>query len=159
MHTYGGGLHVLKWSAPPRAGANRLFDFVDRSRMVISWTPADVGTHVMRVTFLMPKLRVPLVGRALETALARVLARQDWGGSRQDTAVMLHRQEPVSPAYLKADRMLLKFRRFWDSRLLDRTLWEGDNIHSNGLRAGIQWPDAPREPSLVAQPSTVAAEK
>jgi hypothetical protein len=61
----------------------------------------------------------------------------------QDGALMRHRQEPVNPVYGKLDRGLLRFRRFWDSRLLDRTLWAGDNIHSNGLRAGIRWEDRP----------------
>lgn len=56
---------------------------------------------------------------------------------------MIHRQEPEHPAYNRFDRGLVKFRRFWDSRLLDRSLWAGDNVHSAGARAGCAWPDDP----------------
>ncbi len=55
-------------------------------------------------------------------------------------AVMTHRQEAPLPRYNLLDRALISYRRFWDRRLEDRSLGEGDNRHSNGRRAGVAWP-------------------
>ena len=57
---------------------------------------------------------------------------------------MTHREESPQPRYYGLDAALVTYRRFWDRRLLDRTLGEGDNRHSNGRRAGLVWQtDAP----------------
>jgi hypothetical protein len=57
---------------------------------------------------------------------------------------MHYRHEQPNPGYGRLERGLVRFRRFWDSRIEDRSLWQGDGIHSNGLRAGIRWDDGPQ---------------
>jgi phenylpropionate dioxygenase-like ring-hydroxylating dioxygenase large terminal subunit len=146
LTAYAGGLQVLRLHE--RVDANRgraaqFLGFFESARAFLCWTPADSHHHVFRFTFVMPRIKVPVVGGLGERLIASMLERRDWGGIMQDSAIMIHRQEPPNPCYSRPDRCLIKFRRLWDSRLDDRSLWEGDNIHSNGLRAGIRWPDAP----------------
>lgn len=154
MTTFGGGLHLVEVdSFKPGSGGKgaaagpvgRLLELAGAVRAVTGWTPLAANSHLHIVTIVLPKLRAPLPRWALNPIMNRVLASRDWGAALQDSSVMINRREPVNPAYGKLDRGLVRFRRFWDSRLEDRSLWAGDEIHSNGLRAGIRWPDAPSE--------------
>lgn len=154
MTTFGGGLHLIVID-PFRPGEGGLFgkvlDIAGAVRAITCFTPITANSHWHSVTFVMPKLRAPLPQWAMDRAMNRILAARDWGATVQDCAVMIHRQEPAKPVYDRLDRGLVRFRRFWDSRLEDRSLWEGDGIHSNGLRAGIRWDDAPSAPARVVR--------
>jgi len=150
LTTYGGGLQVLRLLErvdADRGPAARFLSFFESGRAILCWVPTTADHHVFRFTFVMRRIPVPILGRAIEWLVARLLERRDWGGIMQDTAIMLHRQEPANPSYARADRCLVKFRKLWDSRIDDRSLWAGDNVHSNGLRGGIKWPDAPAHSS------------
>jgi hypothetical protein len=149
MTTHAGGVHVARFA--PRVDANknrvgRFLQFIDTARGIACWTPVGAGSHVNRYTFLLPRLQVPVLGEALEPAINYLIAKRGWGGIVQDCAMMRYRQEPPNPAYGRLDRGLVKFRRLWDRRLADRSLWPGDNLHSNGIRAGIRWEDQPTRP-------------
>jgi hypothetical protein len=152
MNTFGGGLHLIVID-PMRQGEARrglmgkVLDVAGAVRAITCFTPVTAKSHWHSVTFVMPKLRTPMPQWALDRAMNRVLAARDWGATLQDSAVMINRQEQHIPAYGRLDRGLVRFRRFWDSRIEDRSLWEGDGIHSNGLRAGIRWDDAPSGPT------------
>jgi hypothetical protein len=50
----------------------------------------------------------------------------------------MHRAEQPNPAYHVRDRGLVTFRRFWDSRITSDGPLAGDNLRSNGARAGIR---------------------
>lgn len=147
MTTWGGGLHLIEvepfQSGGGKGPLGRLLDTVGAVRAITCFTPIEENSHLHNVTFVLPKMELPLPRWAWEPLLNRLLAARDWGPTLQDIAVMINRHEPVNPAYGRLDRGLVRFRRFWDSRIEDRSLWEGDGIRSNGLRAGIRWPDAP----------------
>ncbi|MBB3600890.1 phenylpropionate dioxygenase-like ring-hydroxylating dioxygenase large terminal subunit [Mycolicibacterium sp. BK556] len=163
--TYGGGLHLIDLTAsPPELAESRarvtarvpratialtekINELSDSARLILSFTPVDVDSHIVYLTMIVPKIKNPvlrLVGRPLVRSL---LVRRNWFAIMQDTALMMYRQEPKHPSYNRFDRGLVRFRRFWDSRLLDRSLWAGDNVHSAGARAGCAWPDDPTGPA------------
>ena len=165
--TYGGGLHLIHLTASPPdlvesrsavtarlpratiALTEKLNGLSDSARLILSFTPVDVDSHIVYLTMIVPKIKSPalrLIGRPIVRSL---LVRRNWFAIMQDTALMMYRQEPQRPAYNKFDRGLVKFRKFWDSRLLDRGLWAGDNIHSAGARANCPWPDAPTAAAVV----------
>jgi phenylpropionate dioxygenase-like ring-hydroxylating dioxygenase large terminal subunit len=159
--TYGGGLHLIHLTAPPPeladsrarvtarvpraiiAFTEKVNELSDSTRLILSFTPVDADSHIVYLTMIVPRIRNPalrLVGRPIVRSL---LVRRNWFAIMQDTALMMYRREPTRPAYNKFDRGLVKFRKFWDGRLLDRGLWAGDNVHSAGARANCPWPDAP----------------
>lgn len=147
---YGGGLGAFAnvqsdeaSGKAPQSGVRRVVgNYVDSTRLIFSWTPVDVDSHTMMVLAFMPKVRLPLVGPAMDWAFGRALVNRNWVGTSQDIAVMCQRAELPNPQYNRLDRALVRFRRFWDSRLLDRSLGDGDNVHANGRRAGIPWQPA-----------------
>jgi nitrite reductase/ring-hydroxylating ferredoxin subunit len=148
--TWGGGLHLVEVDSFDSSGGRqsalgRLLELAGAVRAITCWTPIGANSHLHNVTFVLPKLRTPLPSWALDPVMNRIFAGRDWGAALQDASVMINRQEPVNPAYGKLDRGLIRFRRFWDSRIEDRSLWEGDGIHSNGLRGGIRWANAPSD--------------
>jgi hypothetical protein len=153
--TFGGGLHLVEFEAYEREGAGRLgttlLNFVGSTRAIVCWTPVTETTQWHAAIFITPKLRVPAPERLVERALNRVMGLRSWGPIVQDCAIMRHRQEPESPVYGRLDRGLLRYRRFWDSRIEDRTLWAGDAVHSYGLRAGIRWDDTDRAPAAIRE--------
>lgn len=154
MTTYGGGIHVVKLAERVDSAGKigELLKFIDSSRAIACWTPVTAETHVNRYIFLLPGIRIPFFRRVLDPVLNYVLAARAWAAIVQDIAVMRYRREPRNPVYGRLDRGLVRFRRFWDSRILDRSLWAGDNLHSNGLRAGIRWDEvAPVSPATRAE--------
>jgi hypothetical protein len=48
------------------------------------------------------------------------------------------RAEPPNPPYTPRDKGLIAFRRLSDSRIVTNGPLAGDNIRSNGARAGIR---------------------
>jgi len=159
--TYGGGLHLIHLTASPpelvesRAGVTgflpratialteKINDLSDSARLILSFTPVEADSHTVYLTMIVPRIKNPalrLIGRPVIKSL---LVRRNWFAIMQDTALMMYRREPERPAYNRFDRGLVKFRRFWDGRILDRSLWPGDNVHTAGARAGCPWPDAP----------------
>ncbi|WP_157390332.1 Rieske (2Fe-2S) protein [Nocardia terrae] len=159
--TYGGGLHLIHLTASPPeliesrakvtapvpramiALTEKVNDMSDGARLILSFTPVDVDSHIVYLTMIVPKINNPvlrLIGRPVVRSL---LVRRNWFAIMQDNSLMMFRQEPEHPAYNRFDRGLVRFRKFWDSRLIDRSLWAGDNVHSAGARAGCTWPDDP----------------
>ena len=159
--TYGGGLHLIDLTASPPelvesrskvtarlpraiiALTEKINDLSDSARLILSFTPVDADSHIVYLTMIVPKIKNPALRLSGRPLVRSLLVRRNWFAIMQDTALMIHRQEPEQPAYNRFDRGLVKFRRFWDSRLLDRSLWAGDNVHSAGARAGCAWPDDP----------------
>lgn len=155
MTTFGGGLHVVavdRFSPEHRRPnvAERLLDMSGAARAIISFSPVTFDTSLQAATFLLPGLRVPRPRRLFERLISELLAVRLWGATVQDCVIMQYRQEQPDPVYGRLDRGLVRFRRFWDSRIEDRSTWAGDGLRSNGSRAGIRWEDAPR---LDEQPS------
>ena len=155
MTTFGGGIHLVQvdqFSDPgtERRLRSRMLDFAGAVRAIVCWTPITANSHWHGVTFITPPLRVPVPDAVLRPVLEWVLAKRDWGATLQDCAVMYYRREQPNPPYGRLDRGLVRFRRFWDSRIEDPSLQAGDDVHSNGLRAGIRWEDRPpAEPEHV----------
>lgn len=133
--TYGGGLHLVQVTEPtqelldrqrevkkflPRlaiAAGTAVNKAADKSAFILSFTPVDADSHILFATFFIPKIKNPVL-RAVSKPLIKELAvRRNWFAAWQDTAVMLHRQEPESPGYQKFDRGLIELRRFWDDRV------------------------------------------
>ena len=141
MTTYGGGFHIVRLAPRVDSGglAGKMLSFLDSGGAIACWTPTTATSHVNRYVYLMPRIGGPVTGRMLKPVLKYVLASRAWAAIVQDISVMRYRQEPPNPVYGKLDRGLVRFRRFWDNRILDRSLHAGDNLHSNGARAGIRW--------------------
>ncbi|MFE2997110.1 Rieske 2Fe-2S domain-containing protein [Nocardia sp. NPDC059246] len=165
--TYGGGLHLIHLTASPPeliesrakvtaplpramiALTEKVNDMSDSARLILSFTPVDVDSHIVYLTMIVPKIKNPvlrLIGRPVVRSL---LVRRNWFAIMQDNSLMMYRQEPEHPAYNRFDRGLVRFRKFWDSRLIDRSLWAGDNVHSAGARAGCTWPDDPTKAAVA----------
>jgi hypothetical protein len=126
----------------------KINDLSDSARLILSFTPVEADSHIVYLTMIVPRIKnraLRVIGRPVVKSL---LVRRNWFAIMQDTALMMYRQEPERPAYNRFDRGLVKFRRFWDSRLIDRGLWAGDNVHSAGARAGCAWPDAPADTAV-----------
>lgn len=143
---YGGGFNVFAMGAPkehmPSSGiAGAIRTFVESTPVINCLTPVTADSHLLMTTMPMPRVNAPLVGRALEAAMDRAAISRNWAVVVADIAVMTHRQEAPQPRYNRLDRALVSYRRFWDRRLADRSLGEGDNRHSNGRRAGVAWPE------------------
>lgn len=141
---YGGGFNVFAMGAPkdhmPTTGiAGAIRTFVESTPVINCLTPVTADSHLLMTIMPMPRVRTPIVGRALEAAMDRAAVARNWAVVQADIAVMTHRQEAPQPRYNRLDRALVSYRRFWDRRLLDRSLGEGDNKHSNGRRAGVAW--------------------
>jgi nitrite reductase/ring-hydroxylating ferredoxin subunit len=170
--THGGGLHHFRFVSPLSDAASSPATTVLRRRLaggaqriapyllpqlLVSMLPVTAESHNLMFVVFVPKVRVRLVGSVLQWLIRLVLENRNWVAAVQDTSVMLHRKERQNPAYASTDRALVAFRRFCDKRLLDRTLWTGDNIHSSGRRAGIIWPDAPTtNEAAITDPAAAA---
>lgn len=159
--TYGGGLHLIDLSSVPAdliekraavtaripratiALTEKVNELSDGARLILSFTPVDAESHIVYLTMIVPKIKNPLLRWIGRPIVRDLLVRRNWFAIMQDTALMMYRQEPAGPAYNRFDRGLVKFRKFWDSRLIDRELYAGDNIHSGGARASVPWADAP----------------
>lgn len=144
LEIFASGLSVLTLPERVQTGTgplDRALTLFESSCGLICWTPVTATSHVFRFVFLTPKIEIPILGRLVDYIVDALLIRRDWAGIMQDSAIMLHRQEPASPAYTQGDRALIRFRKLWDSRILDRQLEGGDNMRSNGARAGIRWRD------------------
>lgn len=144
MTVHGGGLNVFKIGSPegeaPLTGISGLIrKFVEAAPVIHCFTPVTEDSHVVMMSLPMPKSRVPFIGHALDWAMEKAAVSRNWSAAYADAAVMTHRNERSGPSYNRLDSALIRYRRFWDRRLLDRTLGEGDNRHSNGRRAGISW--------------------
>lgn len=142
---YGGGFNVFAMGTPkdhmPTTGlAGAIRTFVESTPVINCLTPVTADSHLLMTIMPMPRVSVPVFGRALEAAMDRAAVARNWAVVVADIAVMTHRMEEPQPRYNRLDRALVTYRRFWDRRLLDRTLGEGDNRHSNGRRAGVAWP-------------------
>ena len=121
--THGGGIHTVRFLEATGSGpgsGGRLPRYVDSVRLIISWTPIGAESHFNSYTFVMPKIRTPVLGAALRPLTRELIAMRTWSALVQDVGVMLHRQEPPDPCYGRLDRGLVRFRRFWDGRLPDR---------------------------------------
>ena len=141
--TYGGGFHVVlvdsfTTSEGANTNANRLMNFLAATRAIMCWTPVTEGAHWAGTTVILPKTRWPVPARLRRTMIEYLGAMRTWGPTIQDYAVMSRRLEPTGPAYGQLDRGLITFRRFWDSRVEDEALGQGDTVHTNGARAGIR---------------------
>lgn len=149
--THGGGLHVLgltegaESDAEPRTAIGRLKRrFYRDFRIIFCFSPVEERTHNLMFTLVLPKVAIPIAGPVVDRVVGFLAgSRFMWLGVMQDSSVQYFRREPENPAYNRFDRGLIQFRRWADGRLLDRTLWAGDGVHSTGRRGGIEWPDAP----------------
>lgn len=141
---YGCGFSVLSVSppaddAPKFSLTGPIGRALQSTRQINGLVPVDVDTHlVMLITFI-PRFNIPVVGPALDRLVVAGARARGWVAARQDYPVMVHRDEPAGPRYNRLDRGLVAYRKFWDRRLPDRGLGEGDNLHANGRRAGIRW--------------------
>ncbi len=143
--TIGGGLHTFRVVRAKNAKDGGIGQLINRLTLGIAlqgFTPVEADSMVFYTTLLAPKLSVPVIGPLAEKGLDRLLRRRNWGAIEHDLAVLLHRSEPENPPYGRLDRSLVRFRRFWDSRLADRSLVGGDGVHANGRRAGTRWEGA-----------------
>ena len=149
--TFGGGINLVEFESYDRGGKNglgtKLLNFVGNTRAIVCWTPVTADSQWHSATFITPKLRLPAGERLVRRALNRVMSVRSWGPIVQDCAINYYREEPEAPVYGRLDRGVLRYRRFWDSRIEDRTLWVGDNCHSYGARAGTRWEDAEGRPA------------
>jgi hypothetical protein len=87
---------------------------------------------------LAPRIRIPIIGRQVERLIGVVAGLGNWSTAIQDAGLMMHRKEPENPPYTREDKGLIQFRRFWDSRIDSSRQLAGDNLRSNGVRAGIR---------------------
>jgi phenylpropionate dioxygenase-like ring-hydroxylating dioxygenase large terminal subunit len=152
LTTHGGGIQVLALPARVDSGTGRVDEFLrffESGQAIISWTPVTAETHVFRFVFVLPKIQNPLLRPVGERLIDSLLKLRDWIGVIQDSAIMLHREEPPNPIYVRQDRTLVKFRRFWDRRIADPSLAEGDLVHANGARAGLPWSTGVRRSAVA----------
>jgi phenylpropionate dioxygenase-like ring-hydroxylating dioxygenase large terminal subunit len=131
------------------AGPLHLVRFASRKQIlgtiIACWTPVDRDSHiVMDVTFL-PRIRTPLLGSIAERVLGFVVGLGNWSTAIQDAGFMVHRAEPPNPPYGPRDKAMVVYRRFWDGRIVSGHPLEGDNVQSNGARAGIRTKKQPGE--------------
>lgn len=144
FEVYGSGISNL-WVEPPDADAPRfsltgpIGKAVQATRQINGLAPVDVDTLLIMLITFTPRFDVPVIGGLLDGLVAAGARARGWVAIRQDYPVMVHRDEPEGPRYNRLDRALVAYRKFWDRRLPDRTLEAGDNLHSNGRRAGIKW--------------------
>ncbi len=141
---YGGGFNVFKMAAAPDAPAKqgiagRVRHLVESTPVINCLTPVTADSHLLMVIMPMPDLRTPLFGGLPNAILDAAAIARNWAVVKADIAVLTHRDESPSPRYNQMDRALVAYRRFWDRRLMDRSLGAGDNKHSNGRRAGVAW--------------------
>lgn len=125
---WGGSIHLVRFAGRPRI----------LGTIIACWLPVDADTHYVMDITLVPKVNVPVVGKPIEKLTGFVAGLGNWSTAIQDAGLMMHRREPENPPYTKEDRGLIRFRRLWDSRIESHYQLEGDNIRSNGLRAGIR---------------------
>ncbi len=142
---WGASLHLVRFADRPGILGN----------IIASWTPIDAHSHYVLDITLVPRMRVPVVGPLAEKAIGFAAGMGNWSTAIQDCGLMMHRAEPPNPAYHVRDRGLIGFRRFWDSRIVSEGQLAGDNLRSNGLRAGIRRRERRPEPS---PPDPVKAE-
>lgn len=138
---WGGALHLVRFADRPGILGN----------IIACWTPADASSHYVMDITLLPKVRIPGVGRAIEKTVGFVAGLGNWSTVIQDAGLMMHRAEAPNPAYHVRDRGLVSFRRFWDSRIVGSHPLEGDNLRSNGVRAGIRLKDTSGKPNGAQQ--------
>lgn len=157
--TFGGGLHFIHLTETPDdlkaarekvtarlpratiALSEKINELSDSARLILSFTPVDEDSHIVYLTMLVPRIKNPVAQRLAKPLVRSLLVRRNWFAIMQDNSLMMYRAEPANPSYNKFDRGLIAFRRFWDSRVSDRALSAGDNIHTAGERAGLKWPD------------------
>jgi nitrite reductase/ring-hydroxylating ferredoxin subunit len=125
---WGGSLHLVRFADRPNILGN----------IIACWTPIDSHSHYVLDLTLLPKVRVPVVGPMVEKAVGFAAGLGNWSTAIQDAGLMMHRAEQPNPAYHVRDRGLVTFRRFWDSRIVSDGPLAGDNLRSNGARAGIR---------------------
>ncbi len=125
---WGASVHLVRFAGRPRI----------LGTIIACWLPVDADTqYVMDIT-LVPRIRIPIIGRQLERLIGFVAGLGNWSTAIQDAGLMMHREEPENPPYTREDKGLIQFRRFWDSRIETNTQLAGDNHRSNGARAGIR---------------------
>lgn len=127
-HCYGATLFQIHL-----AGRNSIF-----GSTLLCMTPVDENSFCMMDMMLMPRIRVPLVGPLLQRALDFALGALNFGITRQDSPLMLRRQEPANPPYAPNDRATIAFRRLWDRRIDTAEPLDGPSVRHNGRRAGIR---------------------
>lgn len=160
--TFGGGLHIIHLTETPdelkqaRAAvtkripratialSEKINELSDSARLILTFLPVDADSHIVYLTMLVPKIKSPMLQAIAKPVVRSLLVRRNWFAIMQDNSLMMFREEPENPAYNKFDKGLVAFRRFWDSRVADRTLWAGDNVHTAGRRAGVIWPEDPQ---------------
>jgi nitrite reductase/ring-hydroxylating ferredoxin subunit len=126
--SWGGVLNLIRFAGRPGILGN----------MIACWTPIDANSHYTQEITLLPKVRVPVLGRAIERAAGFGLGLAAWTTLVQDAGLMMYRREPANPPYTSADKAMIAYRRFWDSRIVTDEPLSGDGVRNNGVRAGIR---------------------
>ncbi|BBX00098.1 aromatic ring-hydroxylating oxygenase subunit alpha [Mycolicibacterium moriokaense] len=127
-HCYGATLFQIHLT-----GRNSIF-----GSTLLCMTPVDENSFCMMDMMLMPRIKLPVVGPVLQRALDFGVGALNWGITRQDSPLMLRRQEPANPPYAPSDRATIAFRRLWDRRVDSDEPLDGPSVRHNGRRAGIR---------------------
>jgi hypothetical protein len=131
---WGGPLHLVRFASRKQV----------LGTIIACWTPVNHDSHLVMDVTLLPRIRLPIIGPLVERVLGFILGLGNWSTAIQDAGFMIHRAEPPNPLYGPRDKGLVVYRRFWDSRIVSGDPLEGDNVHSNGARAGIRTKKEPR---------------
>jgi len=126
--SWGGTVNLVRFAGRPRI----------LSTTIACWLPVDEDSHYVMDIQMVPRIRIPILGRYLEKLTGFLIGLGSWSTAIQDAGLMMHRHEPENPPYGRRDRGLIAFRRLWDSRIDSHGQLAGDNRRSNGLRAGIK---------------------
>ena len=139
-HCFGATLYQLHL-----AGRSKVF-----GSTLICFTPVDENSFYVMDMMLMPRVRIPLLGRGANYVMDYALGALSWGTARQDVPLMMRRIEPANPPYAPVDKALIALRRLWDSRIDSAAALDGESVRHNGTRAGIH-------PRATAESSTEGA--
>jgi nitrite reductase/ring-hydroxylating ferredoxin subunit len=125
---WGASIHLVRFAGRPRI----------LGTIIACWLPVDSHSHYVMDVTLIPRIRIPILGRPLEKLVGLAAGLGNWSTAIQDAGLMMHRAEAPNPQYTSRDKGLVIFRRFWDSRIASNGQLVGDNLRSNGHRAGIR---------------------
>jgi nitrite reductase/ring-hydroxylating ferredoxin subunit len=126
--SWGGTVNLVRFAGRPRILATT----------IACWMPVDEDSHYVMDIQMVPRIRIPVLGRYLEKLIGFLIGLASWSTAIQDAGLMMHRKEPSNPPYSKRDQGLIAFRRFWDSRIDSHDQLSGDGKRSNGVSAGIK---------------------
>lgn len=145
--SWGGTVNLVRFAGRPRI----------LGTIINCWCPVDADSHYVMDITLVPRSKVPVIGRPVEKTIGFVAGLGNWSTAIQDAGLMMHRKEPVNPPYSPRDRGLIAFRRLWDSRVDSHYQLAGDDRRSNGLRAGIKVKGRRMPPATRTVPTDAAA--